>query len=89
MIKYSDDTKLLNLANTLKERDRIQKDLDILEKLVLDNIKKFIKDKCRVLHVGKKQLNIHTRLVEIGLSFVLPRKSWEVLTNHKLNIMLL
>ena len=54
LIKFADDTKLGGIANTLEDRNKLQSDLDRLELWAENNRMKFNKDKCQVLHVGKR-----------------------------------
>uniref|UniRef100_A0A7M4E807 Reverse transcriptase domain-containing protein n=1 Tax=Crocodylus porosus TaxID=8502 RepID=A0A7M4E807_CROPO len=66
LFKFADDTKLWGDVGTLEGRNRIQSDLDRLQWWVDENRMGFNTDKCKVMHLGRKNQQ-HT--YRLGNSF--------------------
>uniref|UniRef100_A0A803TM50 Reverse transcriptase domain-containing protein n=1 Tax=Anolis carolinensis TaxID=28377 RepID=A0A803TM50_ANOCA len=77
IIKFADDTKLGGIANTPEDRSRIQNDLDRLERWAETNKMKFNRDKCKILHFGRKMEIKDTEWGTPGLTAVCAKKILE------------
>ena len=86
LIKFADDTKLGGVANTPEDRIRIQDDLDRLENWAKMNKMNFNGEKCKVLHLGRKNQMHHYRMGETCLGSSTCEKDLGVLVDHTLNM---
>jgi len=83
--KFADNTKLCGVADTLEGRDAIQRDLDRLERWSCVNRMKFIKAKCKVLHVGRGNPKHKYSLGREWLKGSPEKKDLRVWVDEKLN----
>ena len=77
LIRFADDTKLGGVANTPEERTTIQSDLDRLEEWAIDNKMNFNQEKCKVLHLGIKNVKHKYKMGIPGLIVVFVKRTWE------------
>ncbi|XP_059589287.1 protein NDRG3 isoform X10 [Alligator mississippiensis] len=88
LAKFTNDTKLWGKASTPEDRRAIQADFDRLRKWADKNLMVFNTEKCKVLHLGKKNLQHPYRLSSATLASTMDEKYLGVMIDHKMNMSL-
>ncbi|XP_077772840.1 uncharacterized protein LOC114582471 [Podarcis muralis] len=86
LIKFADDTKLGGVAKTPEDRITLQNDLDRLENWAKTNKMNFNREKCKVLHLGKKKERHKYKMGDTWLESSTCEKDLGVLVDHKLDM---
>ena len=74
----ADDSKLSGATDTVEGRDAIQRDMNRLDRWACDNLIKFNKSNCKVLHLGQGYLKCRYSLGrQQSLRAALRRRIWK------------
>ena len=82
--KFADDTKGLKVAKNVQDRDSLQNTLDNLARWAKDWGMKFNIPKCKIMHVGTRNLSYKYRMEGIELQEVTEEKDIGILVNQSL-----
>ncbi|CAM4625018.1 unnamed protein product [Caretta caretta] len=86
LIKSADEAKLGGIANTERDRDIIQEDLDDLVNWSNSNRMKFNSEKCKVMHLGINNKNFCYKLGTHQLEVTEEEKDLGVLVDHRMTM---
>ncbi|GAB0175971.1 mitochondrial enolase superfamily member 1 [Grus japonensis] len=84
--RFADDTRLRGVADMPEGHAAIQRDLERLEKWANRNLMKFNKEKCKVLHLGRKKPRHVYMLRATKLGSSLAEKELGVLVDTKFDV---
>lgn len=74
--QFADNLKLCDVVDRLEGRENIQRDLDRPERWGRENLMKFSKARCKVLHGGGAVPSTSPGWLENGLRPSLRRRTW-------------
>uniref|UniRef100_A0A7M4FDT0 Reverse transcriptase domain-containing protein n=1 Tax=Crocodylus porosus TaxID=8502 RepID=A0A7M4FDT0_CROPO len=83
--KFTDDTRLWGEEGMLEGRDRIQLDLDGLQRWVDENRMQFNADRCKVLHLGRRNQQHPYRLGNSLLVNTVAERDLGVIADSRMN----
>jgi len=83
--KFADATKVSGAVDTTEERDTILREMDVLKKCTHENLMRFKKAKCKMLHLGLDTHGYEYRLGEKLLERSPVEKDLGVLRDEKLS----
>ncbi|CAM5110844.1 unnamed protein product, partial [Natator depressus] len=86
LIKFADATKLGGIANTKKDQDIIQEDLDDLVNWNNSNRMKFNSEKCKVMHLGINNKKFCYKLGTQHLEVTEEENDLGVLVDHRMTM---
>ena len=83
LLKFADDTKVWGKVDTIEDRNLLQKDLDILGDWSSLNGMPFNVNKCKVLHVGRKNVSADYTLMGVTIPMATEEKDLGVFFSNK------
>ena len=84
--RFADDAKMSGVVDTIEGTDAIQRDVDKLKKGSHENLMKFNKAKCKILHLDRGNRRYKYRLGEELMESSLAEKDLGILMGKKLDM---